>query len=106
MELTERLKRLIERNPEAAFPKYGLAMEYRKKGDHEQAVCVFENLLERYPEYIAAYLHFGMSLVAQGQQQRAEEVLRRGVELAVEKGQAHAQAELQAALTELLEQME
>ena len=106
MELTERLKRLVEKNPGDAFPRYGLAMEYRKMGDHEQAIRIFENLLECHPDYIAAYLHFGMSLVAQGQQQRAGEVFRKGVKLALAKGQTHAQAELQDALADLLEQME
>ena len=106
MELIERLKCLIEKNPEDAFPRYGLAMEYRKKGHHKQAIRVFEDLLGYHPEYIPAYLQFGMSLVVQGDHQEAREVFSRGVNLAIEKKQDHAREELQAALSELLEQME
>jgi Tfp pilus assembly protein PilF len=101
MDRTERLRILAEKKPEDAFPRYGLAMEYKNQGNHAEAIPLFEQLLEHHPEYIAAYFHFGMSLQAVGQEERAEQVFRQGVDMAERKGELHAKEELQAALAEL-----
>ena len=101
MDRIERLRMLVEKNPDDPFPCYGLAMEHKNRGDHREAVRVFQQLVEHHPEYTAAYFHFGMSLQAVGEQGKAEEVLGLGIEMAGKNGESHAREELQAALAEL-----
>lgn len=102
MDRVEQLKALIEKNPQDAFPRYGLAMEYKNQANYQNAIQIFDQLLEQHSDYTAAYFHFGMSLRALGQGQRAEEIFKRGIEVAGKKGESHARDELQAALAELL----
>ena len=101
MDRIERLKNLAEKMPEDPFPRYGLAMEHKNRGDHREAIRVFQQLVEHHPDYTAAYFHFGMSLQAAGEQEKAEEVLGLGIEVADKNGESHAREELQTALADL-----
>ena len=97
----ERLKAMIEAQPGDAFPRYGLAMEYKASGELDEAVRLFEELLDIQPEYLPAYYHLGTALSAGEQTERARSVLREGIRLAEKKGETHAREELQAALEDL-----
>ncbi len=106
MDRIERLKNLAEKTPDDPFPRYGLAMEHKNRGDLREAICVFQQLVEHHPDYTAAYFHFGMSLQAVGEQERAEKVLGQGIEVADKNGESHAREELQTALTDLQTQID
>ena len=101
MDRVKQLRVLIEENPGEVFPKYGLAVEYKNRKDYEQSIQVFESLLKQHPDYVPAYFQYGMSLVAEGLEQKAMKVFQQGIELAAQKGEKHAQAELESALSEL-----
>jgi len=103
MDRINQLNNLIDKAPDNPFPRYGLAMEYKNQGDHHEAVRIFQELVERHPNYTAAYLHFGMSLQAVGKQEEAQEILELGIKVSGNSGELHAQEELQAALKELCE---
>ena len=94
-------KQFIERSPRDPFPRYGLAMEYKSRGQLQDAIAAFDALIESFPEYVASYLQAGGVLVALGDRARAEDVLRRGIAAAGAKGDLHAKKELEAALAEL-----
>ena len=97
----ERLKAMIEARPEEAFPRYGLAMEHKGAGELEEALPLFQELLELHPGYLPAYYHFGTTLRALEDHERAREVYQKGIRVAEEKGETHAREELQEALEEL-----
>jgi tetratricopeptide (TPR) repeat protein len=94
-------KSFIQRAPADPFPRYGLAMEHRGRGELAEAWAVFSELLERFPEYVPTYLMAGGTLVALGRREEAVDVYRRGIETAGRKGDQHAHRELAAALAEL-----
>ena len=94
----EKLRSFIAARPDDPFPRYALALEHRNAGDHDQAWGVFEDLLARFPDYTAAYLHAGNALVALVRTEDARAVWRKGVEKCVEKGDSHARGELESAL--------
>jgi tetratricopeptide (TPR) repeat protein len=94
-------KSFIQRSPADPFPRYGLAMEHKGRGDLAEAWAVFEDLLARFPDYVPAYLMAGGTLAALGRRDDACEVFRRGLEAAAKKGDQHARGELEAALAEL-----
>jgi Tfp pilus assembly protein PilF len=94
----ESLKALVDRNPTDAFLRYGLAMEYRNTGDLDAAMREFRALMQSHPDYPPAFFHGGQTLEKMGLEDEAREAYRAGVEAAAGKGDAHAQAEMQAAL--------
>ena len=94
-------KSFIARTPEDPFPRYGLAMEYKGRGELDQAWTCFAELLEKFPDYVATYLMAGGTLAALGRTDEAAEVYRRGVAAATRKGDSHARSELETALAEL-----
>lgn len=91
----ETLKQLLEQNPSSAFARYGLAMEYVKAGQLDQAVDAFEAVIAAEPNYSAAYFHGGQTLEKLGRIDDARELYRRGIAVTRDP---HAISELQAAL--------
>ncbi len=91
----------IARSPTDPFPRYGLAMEHKGRGNLDEAWAVFAELLEQFPDYVPAYLMAGGTLAALGRRDEAGGVYRRGLEAAAKKGDQHAARELEAALGEL-----
>ena len=97
----EMLKSFVSSNPADPFPRYGLALEYRNQGQLEEAAATFRELLERSPDYTAAYLHAGNTLVALGRPDEARAVYQAGVAACAQKGDLHARGEIEAALAAL-----
>ena len=93
-------KSFIERSPADPFPRYGLAMEHKRRGEFAEAWSVFSEILRDFPDYVAAYLMAGGTLAALGRRAEAGDVYRRGIEVA-ERRDPHARGELESALAEL-----
>lgn len=91
------LEQMVAAKPDEAFPRYGLAMEYKKLGRHEDAAGAFEQLAARCPDYVPGYLMHGNLLEQMGRAQDAAAVYERGVEVARAAGDDHAVSELMAA---------
>jgi len=91
----------IQRSPADPFPRYGLAMEHRTRGELDTAWGVFAELLDRFPDYVPTYLMAGGTLVALGRRDEAREVYQRGIAVAGKAGDMHALRELESALGEL-----
>jgi Tfp pilus assembly protein PilF len=91
------LKSMISQNPDDAFTRYGLAMEYVKSGELEQAVNEFRAVLGSDPQYCYAYFHAGQTLEKQGLFDQAREWYEKGIEAAGNKGDRKALSELEAA---------
>ena len=81
-----------------AFAWYGLAMEYRSLGRHDDALAAFESLRSRPPDYVPMYLMFGQMLEQMGRIPDARAWMTAGIEAARTKGDTHAASELEAAL--------
>jgi tetratricopeptide (TPR) repeat protein len=101
MDRISTFKSFIQRSPADPFPRYGLAMEHKSRGDLAEAWGAFSELLEQFPDYVPTYLMAGGTLVALGRRDEASDVYRRGIEAASKKSDSHAQRELEAALAEL-----
>jgi tetratricopeptide (TPR) repeat protein len=94
----ETLKSMLEQNPDDAFARYGLAMEYKNAADYEAAMREFHALIEVHPDYPAGYFHGGQTLERMGRADDARAMYSAGVDAAARKGDGHAQSEMQAAL--------
>jgi hypothetical protein len=99
MDRVTMFRTFIERTPTDPFPRYGLAMELVGRGDRAGAAAEFAALIEKFPDYVPAYLMAGNNHVELAQNERARETYRIGIEVATRKGDDHAARELEAALS-------
>jgi thioredoxin-like negative regulator of GroEL len=95
------LTEILAENPDDAFARYGLAMEYSKAGEIERALEEFRTLLEKNPDYTAGYFMAAQTLAAAGRVDEAKKMLVDGIASARRTGNAHAQSEMTAMLEEL-----
>jgi len=97
----EALKNMVAQNPNDSFSRYGLAMEYARSGDLEQAVEEYRALLAANPNYPAAYFHGGQALEKLGRREEARTLYQQGIEATTRLGDLHTRSEIQAALDQL-----
>jgi tetratricopeptide (TPR) repeat protein len=104
MSETDRLTMLtqfLEQNPGDAFARYGLAMEYSKAGQTEQALEQFGKLLQLHPDYTNGYFMAAQTLERAGRSAEARKMLEDGIEAAKRTGNRHALSEMTGMLEEL-----
>ena len=77
---------------------YGVATEYKNRGDFERAAKGFEDVIGANPNYAAAYFHGGQTYEQLGKIEEAREIYERGIAITSRTGDAHTRAELQGAL--------
>jgi len=98
MPSVETLLSFIDRSPQDPFARYALALEYKGAGRLDEAWATFQALMELSPDYVAAYIHAGNTLVDLGRVDEAREVYSRGIEACARKGDLHARSQLDGAL--------
>jgi tetratricopeptide (TPR) repeat protein len=97
----EMLKNMVAQSPNDSFTRYGLAMEYARSGDLEQAIQEYRALLAANPNYPAAYFHGGQTLEKLGRREEARMLYQQGIEATTRLGDLHTRSEIQAALDQL-----
>jgi predicted Zn-dependent protease len=95
------LTEILSENPNDAFARYGLAMEYSKAGDADRALEEFGKLLATHPDYTAGYFMAAQTLVSANRAEEAKRMLVDGISSASRTGNTHAQSEMTALLDEL-----
>jgi len=101
MDRAAALKEILEKNPDDAFARYGLALEYSRAGQVEVALGEFNSLLARHPDYVAAYQMAGQMLASVERREEAKDYLQRGIAAAQRAGNAHARSEMEGLLDEI-----
>lgn len=94
----EVLQSLVNQNPTDSFARYGLAMEYAKAGQLEEAVTHFRAVIQNNPNYTYAYFHGGQNLEKLGCLEDAQSMYEQGISVSGKIGDGKALTELQAAL--------
>jgi len=95
------LTEFLEQNPNDAFTRYGLAMEYSKTGQTEPALEQFSKLLELHPDYTNGYFMAAQTLQRVGRTAEAKKMLENGIEAAKRTSNKHALSEMSGMLEEL-----
>jgi predicted Zn-dependent protease len=95
------LSELLGQDPNNAFARYGLAMEYSNSGQTEEALDEFHKLLSASPDYTAGYFMAAQTLMKCDRPEEARKMLQDGIATAQRKGDGHAQSEMQAMLEEI-----
>ncbi len=97
----EMLTQFLEQNPNDAFARYGLAMEYSKLGQTETALQQFNKLLDLHPDYTSGYFMAAQTLAKVERVSDARAMLEKGIQSAKRTGNRHALNEMSAMLDEL-----
>jgi tetratricopeptide (TPR) repeat protein len=101
MDRVAMLKEVLGQNPNDAFARYGLAMEYSKSGLVQDALREFASLLSANPDYTAGYFMAAQMLAREGRDEEARKLLRDGIAAAQRTRNQHAQSEMEGMLAEL-----
>ena len=94
-------KEILAQSPDDAFARYGLAMEYRQRGEGDLALEQFDELQKRHPDYTAGHQMAAQTLLANGKIQEAEQRLQIGIASARRTRNQHALAEMEGMLNDL-----
>jgi predicted Zn-dependent protease len=101
MDRTAMLTEILAQNPNDAFARYGLAMEYSNRGKIEQAMEEFGKLLSSHPDYTAGYFMAAQTLAKANRVDEARKMLGDGIVSAKRTGNGHAQSEMEGMLADL-----
>lgn len=96
------LEESVADQPDNAFARYALALEYMNSGDAAAADEQFRKLLELNTGYVPAYLMYAQFLVRESRPAEAKKILTTGVAEAAKAGNQHARSEMEALLAELI----
>ena len=95
------LSEVLAQNPNDAFARYGLAMEYSNGGEIDKALSEFGKLLAANPDYTAGYFMAAQTLARVDRVEEAKTFLQDGISTAKRTANTHAQSEMEAMLAEL-----
>ena len=95
----DKLAKMLEREPNDTFLIYGLALEHKKLGNTDEALKLLDRVITLDPGYCYAYHQKGLTFESTGDNEAAKSAYRAGISAAKQKGDAHAQGEIEAALS-------
>jgi len=98
MPTLEQLLPLLAAEPDDAFVRYAVAMEYAKQMRQEEALGEFNEIIRRTPDYVPAYFMAGRSCEQKGDVEGAKGFYKAGIEAARRTGDQHAAGEISTAL--------
>lgn len=101
MDRVAMLTEILTQNPNDAFARYGLAMEYSNQGEVDRALEEFRKLLASHPDYTAGYFMAAQTLARANRNDEAKKMLGDGITSAKRTGNAHAQSEMEGMLADL-----
>ncbi len=95
------LKEILAANPDDAFARYALGLEYSGAGETEAALAEFQRLLAAHPDYTNGYFMAAQTLARSDRKEEAKAMLQRGIACAHRTRNQHALSEMEAMLDEL-----
>ncbi|MDQ3110882.1 MAG: tetratricopeptide repeat protein [Bacteroidota bacterium] len=103
MDRLSQLEELLKEDPNDSFLQYGIALEYAKKGNVEEAISRIEKLLSEKPDYLGAYYQLGQYYEAVNKTNEAMTIYEKGIILAKKLNNNKTMNELREALQQLEE---
>lgn len=101
MDRIDKIKELLLQNPADSFLQHALALEYIKIGNDESARKLFEEILNREPNYVGSYYHLAKLFERNEDFENAVHWYEKGMAEAKNAGDNHSFGELRAAYEEL-----
>ena len=82
----EVFKQMLESDPANTLVQFGLANEYLKAEDYDNAIPALENYLQQADDEGAAYGMLAKAYEKQGEREKAKAALERGIEVSNKHG--------------------
>ncbi len=101
MAVVDNLEALLAKGTDNALLRFGLANEYLKLGQLEQAIGHLRKALAHDPKYSAAWKRLGKALADTGRADEAATAYESGIKAAEEKGDVQAAKEMRVFLGRL-----
>ncbi len=95
------LKKLYQTDPNDSFLTYGIALEYAKTDDIEEAIQWLDKTLSLNADDCYSYFQKGKMLCELGEDQQAIQILQTGITTADRLGEAKASSELRELLASI-----
>ncbi len=95
------LQEILKDNPNDAFARYALGLEYSGAGETDTALAEFAKLLESHPDYTNGYFMAAQALARAERTEEARAMLGKGIESAQRTNNRHALSEMEAMMDEL-----
>lgn len=95
------LAKRVKEDPSDSFSKFALALELKKIGESGKVLTLFRDIEMNNPEYVGVYYHLGALYEEMGENIKAINTYKKGIEVAGRKNEQHARSELQSALMNL-----
>lgn len=92
---------ILQLDPNNAFARYGLAMEYIAQANTDQGLAEFTTLIGLNPDYVPAYQMSAQTLAKLSRTDEALERLHSGIAAANRTGNQHALAEMEGLREEI-----
>lgn len=97
----QKLKELLEKDPNDSFSRYALALEYMSMSDLQSAIDELRIVIEKDPHYLAGYHQLGQIYGRLNKTKEAKTTYRKGIDLAQELGETKEEREMREELEEL-----
>ena len=97
----EKLQELLKADPTDSFTRYAIGLEYRGMKEYASAITALEELMRDDPKYLATYYMLADCYRQAGENEKALECYKQGIQIAKAAGDTHTMSELQAAMDEL-----
>ena len=94
----EQLLAMLQEDPNDAFLRYAIAVEYSVAGNTAEAIARIESLISDQPGYLGAYYKLGQLHEAAGAHEKALDVYRRGAVVAKAQGNTKTLGEINTAI--------
>jgi tetratricopeptide (TPR) repeat protein len=98
MPTLDQLLPMLNADPNDAFLRYAVAMEYAKQSRHDESLAEFAELARRHPDYVAGYFMAGRTAEQKGDIDLAKSLYKSGIATAQRVGDQHAAGEISSAL--------
>ena len=95
------LLKLVENEGNDSFTLYAIGLEY-KSIDKEKATRYFEDLVNKYPDYLPTYYQLGLIYYELDKNESAKLILSKGIELAKNLNEHKTHLELKSLYDEIV----
>jgi tetratricopeptide (TPR) repeat protein len=94
----EQLLEMLKAEPQDAFLRYAVALEYEVAGNLSEAIARIEALINDQPDYLGAYYKLGQLHEQQREIEKALDVYHRGAAIAKQQNNTKTLGEINTAI--------
>jgi tetratricopeptide (TPR) repeat protein len=98
MDRIERINEMLKQNPNDSFLLFALGLEKIKTGSEDEALKLFEKIVDTNPDYSGVYYHLGKLLERKNESEKAIKAYENGMKICKKLNQQHNFNELRNAL--------